>query len=71
MFKKALEMVSRFMWMLLWKRTGKSALSGLAWDHVLTLKCLDGASILNLHEHMVACWFTFIQFMFEGVQPWT
>ena len=43
----------------------------LAWDHVCTLKCLGGASILNLYEHMVACQFNFSRFMFEGVQPWT
>ena len=57
--------------MLLWKRKGKSALSWLAWDHVCTPKRLGGASILNLYEHMVARRFTFIRFMFEGVQPWT
>ena len=46
-------------------------MSWLAWDHVCTPKRLSGASILNLYEHMVARRFTFIQFMFEGVQPWT
>ena len=56
--------------MLLWKKNGKSALLWLAWDHVCTPKRLGGASILNLYEHMVAHLFTFIQFMFEGVQPW-
>ena len=69
--KKALEMLSQSMRMLLWKRKGKSALSWLAWDHVCTPKRLGGASILNLYEHMVARRFTFIRFMFEGVQPWT
>ena len=40
-------------------------------DHVCTPKRLCGASIFNLYEHMVARRFTFIRFMFEGVQPWT
>ena len=52
--KKALEMLSQSMRMLLWKRKGKSALSWLAWDHVCTPKRLGGASILNQYEHMVA-----------------
>ena len=52
--KKALEMVSHSMRMLVCKRKGKSALLWLAWDHVCTLKRHGGASILSLYEHMVA-----------------
>ena len=69
--KKALEMLSQSMRMLLSKRKGKRALPWSAWDHVCTPKHLGGASILNIYEHMVARRFTFIRFMFEGVQPWT
>ena len=69
--KKALVMVSHSMWILLWKRKGKSDMSWLACDHVCNLKGLGGTSILNLYEHMVARRFTFIRFMFEDVQPWT
>ena len=69
--KKALEMLSQSMRMLLWKRKGKSALSWLGWDQVCTPKCSGGTSILNLYEHVVARCFTFIRFMFECVQPWT
>ena len=43
----------------------------LAWNHICSLKHLGGASILTLYEHMMARWFTFIRFMFEGVQPLT
>ena len=68
--EKALEMVSHSMRMLVWKRKGKSALSWLAYDHFCTQKRLSGASILSLYGHMVAHRFTFIRFMFEGVQPW-
>ena len=63
--KKALEMVSHSMQMLLWKIKGESALSWLPWDHVCTPNRLGGASILYLYEHMVACQFTFIRLMFE------
>ena len=41
-------------------------MSWLAWDHVCNPKHLGGASIFNLYEHMAA-----LQFMFDGVQPWT
>ena len=46
-------------------------MSWLACDHVCNLKGLGGTSILNLYEHMVARRFTFIQFMFEGIQALT
>ena len=49
----------------------KKSIIVVAWDHVCTHKNLGGASILNLFQHMIACRFTFILFMFEGVQPWT
>ena len=48
----------------------EKCLAWLAWDHVCTPKHLGGASILNSYEHMVAPRFTFIPFMFEGVQSW-
>ena len=69
--KKTLEMVWHSIWILLWKRKRKIVTWWLAWNHFCTPKPIDGALILNLYDHTVAHRFTFIQFMFEDVQPCT